>query len=79
MEDLPQDTSAKPKKINRQKHRVLNQISREDIRLVYTFVKKNGHSKRLGKGSFGTVRIAYKTVNPTALFAVKSIKREQFE
>ena len=48
----------------------LDHISREDIRLVYTF------TKRLGSGSFGTVRIAFKTVNPGKNFAIKSIKRE---
>ena len=37
---------------------------------MYTF------TKRLGSGSFGTVRIAYKTINPEKLFAIKSIKRE---
>ena len=49
---------------------MLQNISREEIRLVYTF------TKTLGKGSFGTVRVAYKTVNPGQMFAVKSIKRE---
>ena len=59
---------------------MLNQISREDIRLVYTFVTGvDGYTKKLGSGSFGTVRVAHKTVNPSAKFAVKSIKREQFE
>ena len=48
---------------------MLENISREDIRLVYTF------TKILGQGSYGTVRIAYKTVNPGQMFAVKSIKR----
>ena len=47
----------------------MSSISREDIRLTYTF------TKILGSGSFGTVRIAFKTVNPGHLFAVKSIKR----
>ena len=59
---------------------MLNQISREDIRLVYTFVTGvDGYTKKVGLGSFGTVRVAHKTVNPSAKFAVKSIKREQFE
>ena len=49
---------------------ILENISREDIRLVYTFTKK------LGSGSFGTVRIAFKTVSPGKNFAIKSIKRE---
>ena len=38
--------------------------------MVYTF------TKRLGQGSYGTVRVAYKTVNPDKFFAIKSIKRE---
>lgn len=49
---------------------LISDISREDIRLVYTF------TRRLGSGSYGTVRIAYKTVNPGKNFAVKSIRRE---
>ena len=49
---------------------LLTNISREDIRLVYTFTQK------LGSGSYGTVRIAYKTVNPGKRFAVKSMRRE---
>ena len=36
---------------------LVKQISREDIRLVYTFEKK------LGVGSFGTARLAYKNGN----------------
>ena len=52
---------------------MLSSISREDIRLVYTFTKD------LGQGQFGSVRIAHKTVNPGLNFAVKSIKREQIE
>ena len=49
-------------------------ISREDIRLVYTF------TRRLGSGSFGTVRVAYKTaLGKDKEFAVKSIKRESIE
>ena len=48
-------------------------MSREDIRLVYTFREK------LGEGSFGSVRTAFKTVNPQMLFSVKSIKRENIE
>ena len=48
--------------------------------MVYTFVTgEDGYTKKLGSGSFGTVRVAHKTVNPSALFAVKSIKRDQFE
>ena len=49
---------------------LLETISREDIRLVYTF------TKLLGSGSYGTVRVAYKTVNPGKNFAIKSIKRD---
>lgn len=30
----------------------------------------------MGSGSYGTVRVAYKTVNPGKYFAIKSIKRE---
>ena len=53
---------------------MLQIISREDIRLVYTFVRK------LGKGSFGTVRIAHKTaVDEDKNFAVKSIRRDLIE
>lgn len=48
---------------------ILQSLSREDIRLTYTFVRT------LGSGSFGTVRVAYKTVNPGHFFAVKSIRR----
>ena len=48
-------------------------MSREDIRLVYTFKEK------LGSGSFGSVRTAFKTVNPNMLFSVKSIRRENIE
>ena len=29
----------------------------------------------MGSGSFGTVRVAFKTVNPGQFFAVKSIRR----
>ena len=50
---------------------LLETISREDIRLVYTF------TKRLGSGSYGTVRVAYKTVNPGKNFGIKSIKRDK--
>ena len=49
---------------------LLDNIMREDIRLVYTF------EKRLGSGAFGTVRMAYKQVNPGKKFAIKSMKRE---
>ena len=62
-------TQSKLKKISRAES-ILENISREDIRLVYTFTKK------LGSGSFGTVRIAFKTVSPGQNFAIKSIKRE---
>ena len=62
-------TKSKLKKISRAES-ILENISREDIRLVYTFTKK------LGSGSFGTVRIAFKTVSPGKNFAIKSIKRE---
>ena len=48
----------------------LENISREDIRLVYTFTKK------LGEGAFGSVRIAHKTINPRRKFAVKSMLRD---
>ena len=58
------------RKLSYEAHNVLNAISREDIRLVYTF------TRRLNSGSFGTVRIAYKTaIGEEAKFAVKSIKR----
>ena len=49
---------------------VLDRISREDIRLIYTFTKK------LGAGSFGSVRAAFKTANQDKKFAVKSILRD---
>ena len=51
---------------------LLKNIAREDIRLVYTFVKK------LGSGAYGSVRTAYKTVNPGKTYAIKSIKRDSF-
>lgn len=49
---------------------VLRDVAREDIRLVYTFENK------LGSGSYGTCRVAYKTVNPSKKYAIKSMKRE---
>ena len=52
---------------------MLSAISREDIRLVYTFKSK------LGSGSYGSVRTAYKTVSPETVFSVKSIRRENIE
>jgi serine/threonine protein kinase len=52
---------------------MLQAISREDIRLVYTF------KERLGSGSFGSVRTAYKTRNESKLYAVKSIPRDLIE
>lgn len=62
------------KKLSCNDGNVLQTISREDIRLVYTF------TRRLGSGSYGTVRIAHKTaVGLNKEFAVKSIKREQIE
>lgn len=70
LEDIAVSTQAKLKNIRR-KNTILENISREDIRLVYTFTKK------LGEGSFGTVRIAHKTVNPGENFAIKSIPRER--
>jgi len=70
---LPLGTAQKLKNLQGFRNSILYSISREDIRLVYTF------KSRLGSGSFGTVRIAYKTVNPGKAFAVKSIKRNQIE
>ena len=52
---------------------MLSNVSREDIRLVYTF------KKTLGSGSYGTVRLAHKTVSPGVNFAVKSINRHSFK
>ena len=47
-------------------------ISREDIRLNYTF------ERSLGPGNLGTVRIAHKTLmGHFNEFAVNSIKRER--
>lgn len=65
----------KLKKFSRKRTSILQDISREDIRLVYTFQNK----QKLGSGSFGSVRIAHKTVNPDKSFSVKSIKREVIE
>ena len=70
---MPLGTAQKLKNLQGFRNSILYSISREDIRLVYTF------KSRLGSGSFGTVRIAYKTVNPGKAFAVKSIKRNQIE
>ena len=67
--ELAVSTMRKLKQMSRG-NSMLETISREDIRLVYTF------TKRLGSGSFGTVRVAYKTVNPGKNFAIKSIKRD---
>lgn len=72
-QDLPIGTINKLNSFSKQSEQLLNSISREDIRLVYTFVKK------LGSGSFGSVRTAYKSVNPSKHFAVKSIKRDFIE
>lgn len=68
---MPVATKRILKKLKTEENLLLRRISREDIRLVYTF------DKRLGSGSFGTVRIAHKTsVDPDKQFAVKSIKRQ---
>ena len=67
--ELAVSTMRKLRQIGRE-NSILETISREDIRLVYTF------TKRLGSGSYGVVRVAYKTVNPGKNFAIKSIKRD---
>ena len=73
--DLLQGTKNKLRKLSRDRQELLSSISREDIRLVYTFTEK------LGSGSYGSVRIAHKTVNSdeNMSFSVKSIKRENIE
>ena len=68
---LPLGPTKLLKKLSSQGQTILHSIACEDIRLQYTFIR------RLGSGSFGTVRIAHKTSNPEMKFAVKSIKREQ--
>ena len=52
---------------------VVKRISREDIRLIYSF------EEMVGEGSFGTVRIAHKINNPDKQFAIKSIPRQKVE
>ena len=57
-------------------------IHREDFRLIYKMEVDSGLSnkpKLLGSGTFGTVRLAYKTNNPEKKFAIKSILREKIE
>ena len=73
-EDLPTGAVKKLKQFMHREDTFLNTISREDIRLVYTF------TSNFGSGSFGSVRIAHKTaVSPDISFAVKSIRREIIE
>ena len=69
---MPVSAKNKLKYHNTKKNKLLKNISREDIRLVYTFDKK------LGSGAFGSVRIATKD-GTSKKFSVKSIKRELIE
>jgi len=55
--DIMGSTTDQLRRLSKGSSLLLN-ISREDIRLVYTFTKS------LGSGSYGTVRIAHKTVSP---------------
>ena len=48
----------------------IRKIVVDDIKEVYVFIKK------LGSGSFGTVRLAHPRNNPNKLFAIKSILRD---
>lgn len=69
--NLQVSTQAKLKQLSKSgSTSVLANISKEDIRFVYTF------TLLLGEGAFGSVRIAHKTINPNRNFAVKSILRE---
>ena len=68
--ELVVSTKQQLQKFSNSGYQLLANIAREDIRLVYTF------KKRLGSGAFGTVRVAYKTINPKKVFAIKSIERE---
>ena len=73
-QDLPTGALKKLKQFIHREDAFLNTISREDIRLVYTF------TSNFGSGQFGSVRIAHKTaVSPDISFAVKSIRREIIE
>lgn len=65
--ELAVSTKARLRRVSKS---VLRDVAREDIRLVYTFENK------LGSGSYGTCRVAYKTVNPSKKYAIKSMKRE---
>ena len=50
-----------------------SRLSKEDIRLVYKF------EKVLGKGNFGTARLAHKVGNEKHKFAIKSIPRTRIQ
>ena len=52
---------------------VVKRISKEDIRMLYTF------EKVLGQGNFGTARLAYKIGRPEKKFAIKSLARKHVE
>ena len=52
---------------------VVKRISKEDIRLLYTF------EKVLGQGNFGTARLAHKIGKPEKKFAIKSLARKHVE
>ena len=70
-DELPMGTKRMLRKFVKSGSEALQSISREDIRLIYTF------EARLGSGSFGSVRIAHKTRSGenSIKFAVKSIPR----
>lgn len=52
---------------------IVQKISREDIRFVYTM------EGILGSGNFGTARLAHKTGNKHKRYAIKSILRKKVE
>ena len=52
---------------------VVKRISKEDIRMLYTF------EKVLGQGNFGTARLAHKIGKPQKKFAIKSLNRKKVE
>ena len=52
---------------------VVKRISKEDIRMLYTF------EKVLGQGNFGTARLAHKIGKPEKKFAIKSLARKHVE
>ena len=57
----------------RARQSIVQKISREDIRFVYTM------EGILGSGNFGTARLAHKTGNNHKRYAIKSILRKKVE